>query len=41
MEVIISMKDQLKNILEEAKAQLSNAVSTGEAEEVRVNILGK
>ena len=35
------MQDRLKQILEESRAQLQNAASLQEAEDVRVKVLGK
>lgn len=35
------MRDKLTTILEEAKERLAKAASISEAEEIRVNLLGK
>lgn len=41
MEDTITMQDQLKTILQEAKEQLEQATTPGDAEEVRIRLLGK
>ena len=38
---VYKMQEKLSKVLEEAKAQLSKAVSLAETEEVRVKVLGK